>query len=214
MDVKGPRIPSLAVLQGEGHLRQDHKPILRTVVLARPAPQQLELFGEAFSLPKIISVGLDGIDFDLFEEIIKTENIKHIIDIRLSPSFLGRGFSLEVLRSLIQREGVNYEHAPVFANKYVGESWDQAKVMHKYAEYIWTQKDALAQLKEKASAGPLLLLGRATHHCVSGRSILTNALTELGLWFSLRAIDNFEDTGQTLPCKDWGSLSEGSRRNG
>jgi hypothetical protein len=186
----------LSVLRGEGKPAHASTPSLRLVTpIHHPPqpPQQLELFASLFEPPKIVSVGFDGITFTLFESIIRTEGIKKVIDIRLSPSFWGRGFSIESFRALLEHSKTSYEHVPVFANKYIGDSWDYDVTMRKYADYIQTQRDALLELEDKVREGPLLLLGRTPSHGASARAILVNALIELGLTFSLRVIDKIDD---------------------
>nr|WP_249351569.1 DUF488 family protein [Corallococcus exiguus] len=169
------------------------KAALRIVASAQQLPQQLDLFSESSPSSRIISLGFDGVDFGSFERLIKNEHIKTIVDVRLSPSFIGRGFSLDNFSSLIQHHSIGYEHMPALANKYIGEHWDAGIILNRYAEHVWTNRELLVQLKHKAAEGPLLLLGRTPHVGLSGRSILIDALVELGLIFSLRSIERTED---------------------
>jgi len=183
------KVPNLSILLGEGRPAHKAKPFLTVVPYHRAPPQQLDLFDATLASRKIVSVGIDGLDLECFAHIVASEKIRRVIDMRLSPSFLGRGFSPENVRSLLQRADVAYEHVPALANRYIGDSWDDTFVLQKYATYIRAQHGALQQLNDRIANGPILLLGRTPAHAFSSRAVLVNALLEVGSSFVLRIVE-------------------------
>jgi hypothetical protein len=69
--------------------------------------------------------------------------------------------------------------------RFIGESVNPRVVLDMYERYITTQQDALRELHEAISSGPLLLLGWDELHSPSERSILVDALARLGNDFKL-----------------------------
>lgn len=184
------RRSSLTVLRGGGEPSPRPTPALEVVPATSPLPpQQMELPGLLVHPATLVSVGIDGLEFDDFVHILRQNGIRQLADIRVSPSFYGRGFSREGVSSLLAELGVHYEHMRQLGNRFIGDSWDQRVVLQRFSEHVRSSQEALRHLRDKVRAGPVLLLGRGRAHEQSERAVVTKALAELDSQFTLVALD-------------------------
>lgn len=122
-------------------------------------PTQLTFRGFS-NEPRIISLGLFDVDFDEFKRILKENDIKQIIDIRLSNSFERNGFSPIKFRLLLVSLSVSYIHYKQLANPFLGQIREPGLLLAKYREYLWKEcRDELSELVSIVRNGPTLLVG-------------------------------------------------------
>jgi hypothetical protein len=190
MSASKPTVSPLTLLPGGGSASSRSKVPLRVISSPRPMePRQLELPGMLAEPHRLVSVGYDALDFEALLRILRDEGIRRIADIRVSPSFFGRGFSVDGVSAALDELGIQYEHWEPLTNRFIGQSWDQQVVLRRFAEHVQGATEALQHLREKVKEGPVLLLGRAPSHAQSEREVVVEALLGLDEPFTLRIID-------------------------
>ena len=187
------RPPGLSLVRGEG--LGEPKPghtvalnILRN--LGDVGSVQMSLPFVKPSTHAIISVGLDMLDYSSFELLVKTCEIAQIVDIRISPSFWGRGFSRPAIDDLFFRTGIVYRQCPELANVFVGDSAlsHAGVVLERFRDHIRAKADLLQSFGTLVSHGPVLLVSRSSLHAHSERAIVVEELARIGVKFDLHVV--------------------------
>ncbi|MFS8067451.1 MAG: DUF488 family protein [Byssovorax sp.] len=151
--------------------------------------QQLGFVAVSGRAETVISLGIDGMDWESFRELILAFNIRRVVDIRLLPAFLGRGFDPAVVFDVFSQRSIIYERMLQLSNRFLGDSVNQHVVFNKFQAYLRDCKEPLLRLREQIEQGPLLLLGRAADHHGSERDAVLSALGAIKGGFELIAVD-------------------------
>jgi hypothetical protein len=129
---------------------------------------------------RLLSIGIDGIDFDSFRRLIIDAGVRHVIDVRHLASFRGRGFSPTLVDSTFREVGVAYERCFDLVNRYLGTSRNPHLVLQKYARHLRQEHGAaVARLVTYMQRGPILLLGREAAHFGTEREIIVQLIAEM-----------------------------------
>jgi len=148
-------------------------------------PHQLALMRVPVRKPTIISLGIDGLDYRAFCQILREYNVQRIADIRLLAAFRGRGFNVDAVFEMFKQQNIKYERMLDLANHFIGESLNEQVVFDMFRAYLQGAQGALRHLRLQVEEGPLLLLGREAEHQVSERDGVVQLLAKGGPGFDL-----------------------------
>jgi hypothetical protein len=174
------------VISGSGsdqrHRGENH---LRAVTAPPPVePVQLALLGIGPSIRCVLSVGLDGVSGSRLQDLLLSEQVRHVIDLRRSPTFRSdAGLSLQ---ESIRRAVCSYLHVPELANPYLGSPTPDWEKTQKYREHLNSSTESMVNLARLVDDGPVLLLSWQPVHAGSDRAVVIDALRHLGVDFELK----------------------------
>lgn len=157
-------------------------------VLQPPSPSvpcQLALMRTHVRRSTVISLGIDGLDYRGFCQILQEYNVQRIADIRLLAAFRGRGFNVDAVFEMFRQQDIKYERMPDLANHFIGESLNEQVVFDMFRAYLQGAQGALRHLRLEVEDGPLVLLGREAEHRGSERDVVVQLLSKVGPGFDL-----------------------------
>lgn len=178
------------VIDGEGiSTKRDLQPEFAVVPRPRPAPAlQLGLLGLGASRSSVVSVGLDALQGDDFEALLHAEGIRHIADIRVSPTFRGQiGAAVE---RILASSTISYHYFPELSDRFIGFHGTPWEHRQRYFEHLQGCQAGLERLRRLVHDGPLLLLSWEPKHPPSDRALVLEALRALNTEFTLRVAGN------------------------
>lgn len=138
---------------------------------------QLGLFGLSAIRRCLISVGLDGVERDVLFDILHREGVRHIVDIRVSPTFrtdVGR-----VLEQAITKRLASYVHVPLPFHPLLHRGAPEWELRARHVEELLSAHEILNTIIEKVDDGPVLLLSWTPSHVSSDRDLFVAALREV-----------------------------------
>jgi hypothetical protein len=171
--------PALSVLTGaaqaSGELRAP--PRLASVPPPQPVPpQQLGLDGVPARTDTLLSLGLQGISFVTFTSVLRRHSVRTVLDLRVSSSFRGDGFSMHQVLVLFEANRIRYRRLPALVNRRDDGSLNEHVRQRRYAAFLADQRPSLAEVRALILKGPAVLLGWESNHAGSDRAILIDAL--------------------------------------
>lgn len=182
----GRKVGSLSVVRGNGE-GNGHR-VGRLVALeplCPAAPQQLGFVAVPGRASTVISLGMDGLEFASFCELLVAYGVRRIVDIRLLPAFRGRGFDPTAVFETFGRASIAYERMTELGNRFLGDPINERVRFNRLLAYLRGCHEALRRLRERIEQGPLLLLGRSADHRGSEREAVLMALGALEGSFDL-----------------------------
>jgi hypothetical protein len=174
--------PALSVVTGaaqaSGELRP--RPTLASVPPPQPVrPHQLGLEGVPARPDTLISLGLQGIDFTDFASTLRRHGVRVVLDLRVSSSFRGSGFSMQLVLALFESQRVQYRRLPALVDRRDDRLVNEHVRQRRYAAFLAEQSARLAEVHALVLKGPAILIGWESHHPGSDRAILIDALQRL-----------------------------------
>ncbi len=174
--------PRFEVINGSG-ASQSASVVRDFVVLEHRTiePQQLTLalWASGTSVERLLSVGIEGLTFEVFRQVLLNAGVRYVVDIRHLASFRGGGFSASLVASMFVEFGITYERSFALANRYTGSSRNPHSVLERYAEHLrHEQQGAIEMLAQYLRNGPVLLLGTARQHTGTEREVVVELLAE------------------------------------
>lgn len=127
-----------------------------------------------------MTIGYEGLDTEQFIQLLKSEEVQTVVDIRQLPLSRKRGFSKASLSAMVEASGMRYVHmralgTPKDIRNDYHKSHDVVAFAARYKSYLETQSEAVADLAELASKERccLLCVESDPNHChrlfVAGR---------------------------------------------
>jgi hypothetical protein len=187
--------PWLSLVEGYGTGANSRQRKL-ALVETRARPSEQLTFGIGAKAPnacRILSVGLEGLEFSTFYELMVVARVKYVVDIRHLASFRGRGFTPTLIDSSFQQLGIVYERCLDLVNPFLGTSQNSHWVLQQYATTLRQERsEALDRLADYLAHGTVLLLGRSPVHFGTEREVVTRLLAERLTRLELLALSSRE----------------------
>ena len=120
------------------------------------------------------------LDFTTFASLLREHAVRVVLDLRVSSSFRGSGFSVERVFEVFEGCRIRYRRLPNLVNRRDDAPLNEHVRQRRYAAFLEEQKTALAELRALVRAGPAVLLGWEADHATSDRAILIDALQLTG----------------------------------
>ena len=177
--MSGTQRPTLFVIAGEAQVGNERRsgPTLAPVPPPKPTqPQQLTLHGVPAHPDTLISLGLRELDFATFSSVLREHSARILLDLRVSPSFRGSGFSVARVQHLFDSQRIHYKRLPSLVNCAEDVQLNPHVQQRRYAAFLEQQKPALAELRALIRRGPAVLLGWDSSHEGSDRAVLVDVL--------------------------------------
>jgi hypothetical protein len=185
--------PTLFVIAGEaqfGNERRSGPPLVPVPPPKPTQPQQLTLQGVPARTDMLVSLGLQELDFATFSSVLRAHSARVLLDLRISPSFRGSGFSVPRVQVLFASQQIHYRRLPSLVNSTDDMQLDPHVRQRQYAAFLEEQKPALVELRALIRRGPAVLLGWASNHQGSDRAVLVDVLQRVsGEPFELAIVD-------------------------
>jgi hypothetical protein len=124
----------------------------------------------------LISLGLQGLSFDTFALALRRHGVCIVLDLRVSSSFRGEGFSMEHVLALFEGARIRYRRLPSLVDRREDPGLSEAVRQRRYALFLEEQRDALGEIRASIRKGPAALLGWEALHAGSDRAVLVDAL--------------------------------------
>jgi hypothetical protein len=186
-------VPFLSLLPGGRHTaaeKTSRLPLELVRELASSSPVQMSLPFIKPAARAVISVGFDALDFPAFVALVKGVEARRVVDVRISPSFVSRGFSRPGVDVLFQQMGVTYVSATELGNRFVGQPLEpEWAASNRFREYLRGHMELLRTLATWIATGPIVLMSRTARHEESERAILLDEIVRLGTDFDLYLVD-------------------------
>ena len=182
-----PKMPTFHVVLG-GQEPTSHRRADLHVIAERSfaPPKQLELLSTmAWKTNTVVSVTIEDWRAEQFAALIGRLLIRMVIDVRLSPSFYGNGFSRTAVLEMFESRRIAYCRRPQLANCHVGTTWNEIVALQRYEEQLREQSEDIEWLAEQVNNGPVMLLGSNDQHGGSERDVLIRSLQRRGVEFDL-----------------------------
>lgn len=171
--------PRLIVVASEAQPSgtRQRRAVLASVPPPKPTPpQQLSLQGVPARPDTLISLGLRDLDFATFASSLREHGVRIVLDLRVSSSFRGSGFSVNRVFGLFEANHIHYRRLPKLVDRRDEVPLNAHVRLRRYAAFLEEQKNVLLELRTLVRAGPALLLGWETDHSSSDRAILVEVL--------------------------------------
>jgi len=155
--------------------------------IAPPPAIQLGIPGLGRSRRNLVSVGLDGLEVHDVDALMQDEGVRHVVDIRLSPTF--RGPVGVAMQKAISASLVSYSHLSGLSDPFVGvlaPAWERRD---RYLQHLLKVVDQLNVVMKLIHDGPVLLLSWIPRHRESDRAVVIEALQTIDPGFTLRIVD-------------------------
>jgi hypothetical protein len=176
----------LHVIEGEGQAVAGRPPTgLLLLRHLHDGPPQVSLPLVTHSTKTLFSVGIEAVEAESFAALIRSLGVTCVCDVRVSPSFRGRGGTYHSADTFGALADVRYCHLQALANKYNALSWNEAAGLERYASELMQNPEIVGELGKLIGHGPVVLLGRAPDHYHSERAVLCNILSKLGFEYAL-----------------------------
>ncbi len=133
----------------------------------------------------VVSVGLEAYEAEKLIALVRSIGAGVVCDVRVSPSFRGRGARYYFGEEFAAMAEVRYRHWPKLCNRHGATSWNQAIMLERYARDLTEDPAAIHELGALIGNGPLVLLGRGADHDFSERAVLCSRLYALGFELEL-----------------------------
>lgn len=147
----------------------------------------------------IVSLGLDGLGFHEFRDILRVTAIRHVADIRVLATFRGNGFRLRLVEQTFQDLHIEYDRLRGLENPFATAGIGASVGLKKYGEHLKQQAGILRELGHRAEHGALLLLGRAAPHQGSEREVIVEEMARLRMSFRLLVVRKQERAVHVVP---------------
>lgn len=196
--------PRLMLIRGGGEASRTTSRSFVSLDTASPAESpavQLELDSAAAQRRRIVSLGLDGLYFHEFYQILKIAGIRRIVDTRILAAFLGSGFRPHLVGEVFEELQIEYERIQDLQNPFqVGASArTPAEALDLYSSHLRECREILLGLSRRASRGPVLLLGRTAEHVGSERERIIAELARIGEPLELLIVRKLESSIRVTP---------------
>jgi uncharacterized protein (DUF488 family) len=130
-------------------------------------------------MPKLFTIGYEGIDVEDFVARLVSERIERVVDVRELPLSRRRGFSKSRLAKALQEAGIKYEHVRALGNPKVLREQFKAGDQRPYRAHLHNgSRDALLELAETIGDAETCLLCVEQSHVDCHRSVIAGALAE------------------------------------
>jgi hypothetical protein len=175
--------PTLSIVPGAAGVARE--PRSRATLASVPppaavAPQQLRLEGVPARTDTLISVGLHGLTFMSFATLLRKHGVRVVLDLRVSSSFRGNGFSMQQVFTLFDELRIHYRRLPALADRRDDCTLNEHVRQRRYAAFLDGCIADLVAVRSLILKGPAVLLGWESAHLGSDRAILADALQRVG----------------------------------
>lgn len=123
-------------------------------------PIQLEMMALLGPRPSVLIVAIDGIDYAQFKRVLIGAGVRSIVDLRLSPSFYGRGFRRELVEPLLRQNGVVYAWLPDLLTRLKDRLGGQQAEDGTWPSFSGEEMDQLRAIREMIDQGPVMVIDR------------------------------------------------------
>jgi hypothetical protein len=139
---------------------------------------QLSLPGVVVRPETLVSLGMGDLDFDTFAAWLRRCGARAVLDLRVSASFRGVGFSVARVRQLLDATGVEYTRFPDLANVVEDLRVDPRVLLRRYEVHLEAarRRPLLDDLRSMVRRGPAVVLGWEPEHRGSDREALVDVL--------------------------------------
>jgi uncharacterized protein (DUF488 family) len=132
-----------------------------------------------FQTKTIVSVGYEQRDIDAFVELLRTEDVDLLVDVRLNAISRKRGFSKTALANALGQAGIEYRHERVLGNPKPNRDpfrRGEESARHRYEEHLRDYAGPICdELVELAGSVRIALLCFERDHDSCHRSSITAA---------------------------------------
>jgi uncharacterized protein (DUF488 family) len=131
----------------------------------------------------ISTLGYEGLDTDSFFDILESNNIETLIDVRENPISRKKGFSKNSLSRLAEEAGIRYVHIPELGSprkirNLLKENKDWLGFSIEYIHYVQTQVEGLDNLMSLILDSDSCLMCFEANPELCHRSLLIEVMNE------------------------------------
>ena len=129
----------------------------------------------------IYTIGYEGLALEQFLELLKSNGIEHLVDIREAPISRKAGFAKAALSEAVERTGIRYSHVRALGcPKPIRDRYKETRDWGRYARdfniYLAAQQGALAELRSTAATVRTCLLCHEADFNRCHRTFVANAI--------------------------------------
>ena len=100
-------------------------------------------------LQQLFTIGYSGHTLDTFIEVLQTNNVSMLVDIRMTPISRKRGFSKTALHRALEDAGIAYRHirtlgSPSELRRDLHRAKDYSAFFESFREYLQSQQDDIS----------------------------------------------------------------------
>jgi hypothetical protein len=156
----------------------------------RREPLQLSFSGVERASEALISASSTFLHSTRLRDTLRRLRPRRIVDLRMSPSLRALDLTVERFSAIISECSVEYRTAQDLANRFAGDASGPAAMWQRYNEYLTSQSQALARLRQEVCDGPLLLVSADEEHESSDRRWVVEALSRIRPGFAFLCVES------------------------